>query len=317
MLQVITLNSPKNKNALSTTILQSIQDQLLAAANDPKVKAVLIESHSADYFCSGGDVKQLYTNIQDNDFAKCDQFFSTEYSTDYLVHIFKKPIITWSDGITFGGGLGLIQGATHKIFSPTAVAAMPEVLIGLFPDVGASYFLQKLPQVWKTAVTENAKRLNANESLVLGLCDYVVDKDKKHIINKLKDITWRKGHLENHKLIEGVLTPYALASQKIEYSEQSYETENRAYACPTSLQFVRKQMANGISKKSRACFEMEWQYAHHFCRNQNFKEGVRALLVDKDKKPNWVPEDIALHFEAVTETSFIDFKKTLDTLDAI
>lgn len=317
MLQVITLKSPKNKNALSTTILQSVQDQLVAAAKDPKVKAVLIESDSSDYFSSGGDVKQLYNNIQNNGFHQCDQFFTTEYSTDYLIHIFKKPIITWSDGITFGGGLGLIQGATHKVFSPTAVASMPEVLIGLFPDVGATYFLQKLPQIWKIAVTENARRLNANESLVLGLCDYVINKDKKHIINKLKNITWKKTNSENHQLIEDLLTPHALAPQKIQYVEQPYESENRTYACPASIEFVREQLAQGISKKTRACFEMEWQYAYHFCRAQNFKEGVRALLVDKDKKPNWMPEDVAQHFTAVTAASFVDFKKILDTLDAI
>ncbi|MCB0348965.1 MAG: enoyl-CoA hydratase/isomerase family protein [Bdellovibrionales bacterium] len=317
MLQVITLNSPKNKNALSTELLQSIQTQLIQAAQNPKVKAVWIESATTEYFSSGGDVKSLYHNITNGDLSACDAFFTTEYATDYFIHIFKKPIITWSSGITFGGGLGLIQGASHKIFAANTIAAMPEVLIGLFPDVGASYFLQKLPSAWKTAVTENARRLNAKESLHLGLCDYVIDRDKKHIFNKINNIQWQKSNTDNHKLIEDILSSFATPRQKIDYIEQDYESENRSYACPLSIEFVKKQLQHGIAKKYRHCFEMEWQNAYHFCRNSNFKEGVRALLVDKDKKPVWVAQDVESYFRPVEEKSFDQFKVVLDNLERI
>jgi enoyl-CoA hydratase/carnithine racemase len=317
MLQIITLNSTKNKNALSTSVLQSIKDQLLAAWQNPKVKAIWIESVSSDFFSAGGDVKQLHSAIESQQLELCNEFFTVEYSTDYLIHIFKKPIITWVDGIVFGGGLGLIQGASHKIFSPSAIASMPEVLIGLFPDVGASYFLQKLPQNWKTAVSEKARRLTANECHSLGLCDYLIDIDKAHVLKKLQNLNWGKTNSENHILIEKLLSPISRSITKVTYIENADEKSNEAYACPSSVEFTRGQLKAGIGKSVRRAFEMEWQYAYHFCRSHNFKEGVRALLVDKDRKPQWQEENIDVFFAPVTENCFEEFKKVLDTLDTL
>lgn len=317
MLKVISLSQTKTKNALSTSILKSIYDVLLQAHLDESISAIWLESSSDEYFSAGGDVKELYQAITQNRFSACDLFFTTEYATDYLVHVFQKPIVVWVDGILFGGGLGLIQGASHKIFSSTAICAMPEVLIGLFPDVGASHFLQKVPTPWQEAIAERARRITAYEAHSFGLCNYVISRKKQEIFKAINQLDWQKDIQSNHQLLTDFLSSHHHNTAFPNYQQTAEEIANTNYACPHSVQFVKKQLKRGKTLSLRQTFEAEWQYAYHFCRGPNFKEGVRALLIDKDRQPKWKNDDIDRYFKPVTEKSFAEFTKVLDTLDSL
>ena len=150
ILGVITLNNERQLHALTAPMFTLLQRQLLVWQNHERVVAVFITSTGERAFCAGGDVKALQQALvaTPSEQAKqqlISQYFSAEYAVDYLLHKFSKPIIAWGDGIIMGGGLGLFMGASHRVVTETARIAMPEITIGLFPDVGATWFLNRLP----------------------------------------------------------------------------------------------------------------------------------------------------------------------------
>ena len=145
----ITLNSPDKLNALTLSMMDLIDQQLDAWANEPKVVGVLLDATGDRAFCAGGDVVGVYNAIKKTAKGEVPQFaedfFTCEYRLDYRIHTYKKPIICWGHGVVMGGGIGLMSGASHRVVTPKTRMAMPEITIGLYPDVGGSWFLPKLP----------------------------------------------------------------------------------------------------------------------------------------------------------------------------
>lgn len=144
-----TLNNPKALNALNHPMADALNEQLDQWQNDPHCQAVLLTGDGERAFCAGGDVKYVTVN-QDNEtdsdrFARADAYFASEYRADLAIHRCKKPVIVWGHGVVMGGGMGLMQGADFRVVTPSSRIAMPETAIGLYPDVGANYFLNRVP----------------------------------------------------------------------------------------------------------------------------------------------------------------------------
>ncbi|EWG99884.1 hypothetical protein Q427_22465 [Halomonas sp. BC04] len=150
---VATLNAPKSLNALTLTMAQQLMAKLDAWAVDRSIVAVWLEGAGEKAFCAGGDVVALYRSMTEEgenrgsgrDSVFAETYFTTEYRLDYRIHTYPKPILLWGDGIIMGGGLGLTAGASHRIVTETTRIAMPEITIGLYPDIGASWFLNRMP----------------------------------------------------------------------------------------------------------------------------------------------------------------------------
>src|SRR5450631_2878675 len=140
----VTLNRPDALNVLSLSMLGALRKTLGDHAVDPEVHAVLVRGAGDKAFCAGGDIRALYQSYQESA-SLHREFFITEYALDYLLYSYSKPYAVLMDGITMGGGMGLAQGSTLRIVGEHTRIAMPEVAIGFFPDVGASYFLSRLP----------------------------------------------------------------------------------------------------------------------------------------------------------------------------
>jgi enoyl-CoA hydratase/carnithine racemase len=140
----ITLNRPEALNALSLDMIIELRSLLDGYAADPQIHAVLIKGAGGKAFCAGGDIRALYQSFK-NSGSLHREFFLREYPLDYLLYAYPKPYAVLMDGITMGGGMGLAQGSTLRIVGERTRIAMPEVAIGFFPDVGASYFLSRLP----------------------------------------------------------------------------------------------------------------------------------------------------------------------------
>jgi enoyl-CoA hydratase/carnithine racemase len=140
----ITLNRPEALNALSYEMITELRKVLQACAKDDGVRAIVLQGAGDKAFCAGGDIRALYQSFKDSGKLHHD-FFVAEYSLDYRLHTYPKPYVALIDGITMGGGMGLAQGSTLRVVGERTRIAMPEVGIGLFPDVGASYFLSRLP----------------------------------------------------------------------------------------------------------------------------------------------------------------------------
>ncbi|MDN5849582.1 MAG: enoyl-CoA hydratase/isomerase family protein, partial [Nitrococcus sp.] len=142
------LNAERSLNALSQAMIDALQARLSDWAQDPAIVCVVIEGSGAKAFCAGGDVIALYDSMRahpggPNPVAK--RFFETEYRLDYQIHTYPKPVLCWGHGIVIGGGLGLMAGASHRVVTETSHIAMPEITIGLYPDIGATWFLNRMP----------------------------------------------------------------------------------------------------------------------------------------------------------------------------
>ena len=175
----IQLNSPKTLNALSLEMITCIYSKLLSWQNDQNIVAVFIEGAGDKAFCAGGDVVSLYHDLaydspDEQNTNSAQNYFTQEYQLDFLIQQYKKPIITWGNGIVMGGGVGLMVGASHRIVTENTKLAMPEVTIGLFPDVCGSYFLNKMPNNLGLFVGLTGAMLNAEDAIYSGLANYKV-----------------------------------------------------------------------------------------------------------------------------------------------
>jgi enoyl-CoA hydratase/carnithine racemase len=166
----VTLDRPASLNALSFEMVRVLQAQLRGFARDGGVKAVLLRGAGGRAFCAGGDVRALYNSRQSGE-ALHEAFFVAEYQLDYLLHRYPKPVVALADGITMGGGMGLVQGSGLRIVGEGTRMAMPEVAIGLFPDVGGSYFLSRLPGALGVYLALTGTQIRAADALYTTLAD--------------------------------------------------------------------------------------------------------------------------------------------------
>ena len=319
----IRLLAPRTLNVLTLEMIQKIKNQLELWKSNPEIKCVFIHSEGDRAFSAGGDVKSLYFLIkqarENNQDAGevVNEFFETEYDLDLLLHTYPKPVVAWGHGFIMGGGLGMFLACSHSIVTETSMLSMPEINIGFFPDVGASYFLNKLPNNLGYYLALTAHRLNAKESLDLGMSSYYLPHNKKEICfqqilqienqeelkKKLEELqekpmqeSWLK---KNMQAIEQVVGSKDIQSIYKKFQESNLEDKvwmkNRQtflQGSPTSASIICEQLKRGKGMTLKQVFEMELKLARNLARNQDFPEGVRALLVDKKDKPTWQPSTI-------------------------
>ena len=177
LLGLITLDRFDQLNALTLEMVQGLYDQLKIWETDTRVKGVAINGAGSKAFCAGGDVKQLREAVLTQGLKAADQFFKEEYRLDYLIARYPKPILVFGHGWVLGGGVGLLQGASHTVLNKGATLAMPEVLIGLIPDVGATYYLPRLKHGLGAVLALTGIRISAFEAKAVGWVKYVVPHD--------------------------------------------------------------------------------------------------------------------------------------------
>ncbi|MEN9866501.1 MAG: hypothetical protein RL748_2091, partial [Pseudomonadota bacterium] len=179
-LGVITLDRPKALNSLSLDMVRALTATLLAWRDDANVAAVLIKSSHPRAFCAGGDIRFFYESgraTPQTGSALIEDFFSEEYALNHLIHTFPKPYIALMDGVVMGGGMGIAQAGAQsacRIVTEGTRMAMPEVTIGLFPDVGGSYFLSRTPSHFGRYMALSGETISVADTLLAGLADYYV-----------------------------------------------------------------------------------------------------------------------------------------------
>ena len=324
----VQLNHPKKLNALNTYMIQSLRQELEKWKAREELSAVFIHSDNEKAFCAGGDVAELYYRISESQKKNLDpvpfakEFFHTEYESNYLMTQFPKPIIVWGNGIVMGGGLGLFMSSSHPIATENSLFSMPEVGIGFFPDVGASYFLNQIPNQLGKYLALTSCRWNARGAQFLGLTSWFFDhKDKQKIFDFLKQKTFKNTSdfdfqfrglkkeppflsqqscwIEDfEKEIMKALEFKDLASfydyfSQMEIKDPQWIKNCQAFlqASPNSLAVVFEQLKRAQKEIDlKTIFEMESVLALHLSCSDDFLEGVRALLIDKCKKPKWNPK---------------------------
>jgi enoyl-CoA hydratase len=324
-LGIITLNRPKALNALSLGMIEIIEAAMAGWAKDDRVGAVLIRGAGGKAFCAGGDVRAIATADPSPEAQRLKRaFFAGEYRLNYHIHTYAKPFIAVIDGITMGGGCGLSLHGSHVVATERTALAMPETVLGLFPDVGATWFLNQLAGEMGVYLGLSGVRLRANDLVALGMAQVMVPSDRTEAL--IADLA--AGPLDK-AAIDAALARHAgdagashvaarqsavdrlfavatveaiaekLAGAAEDWAQEALATIKRA--SPTSLKITLRQLRDGRALDLVRIFRTEYRLAVRCTTGHDFPEGVRAILVDKDNAPRWQPDRL----EAV-DTALLD-----------
>jgi len=209
---IMTLNSAKTMNAVDLEMVNLIDEILARWQKDDGIVAMVMHGAGDKAFCAGGDIRQLYESMQasgDEHLKYADAFFTGEYSKNYRVHRFGKPLIAWGHGFVMGGGLGLFIGANHKVGTETLKLAWPEIRIGLFPDVAGSYYLSRLPFPIGHWMALSGSQMNAVDCKDVGLVNYCLANDElNNLIEALRQQSWQENKAMNNQCVRELLTSF-------------------------------------------------------------------------------------------------------------
>ncbi|MFL1493585.1 enoyl-CoA hydratase/isomerase family protein [Pseudomonas antarctica] len=335
----LTLNRPAGLNAITLDMVRSLTAHLQAWAHDPQVYAVVLRGTGEKAFCAGGDIRSLYDSFKNGDTLHED-FFVEEYALDLVIHHYRKPVVALMDGFVLGGGMGLVQGADLRVVTERSRLAMPEVAIGYFPDVGGSYFLPRIPGELGIYLGVTGVQIRAADALYCGLADWYIGSAKlAELDHKFDRLQWQDSPLKD---LQGLLAKLAvqqlpdapLAALRpaidhffalpdvpsiVEQLQQVTVADSHEWALNTAnLMQTRSPLAMAVSlemlRRGRRlpleqCFALELHLDRQWFERGDLIEGVRALIIDKDKSPRWNPPSIHRLDATHVESFFHNFKQ--------
>ncbi|WP_077048464.1 enoyl-CoA hydratase/isomerase family protein [Pseudomonas sp. KK4] len=315
----LTLNRPAGLNALTLDMVRNLHRQLDAWAQDPQVHAVVLRGAGEKAFCAGGDIRSLHDSFKSGDTLHVD-FFVEEYALDNALHHYRKPVLALMDGFVLGGGMGLVQGADLRVVTEKSRLAMPEVGIGYFPDVGGSYFLPRIPGELGIYLGVSGVQIRAADALYCGLADWYLDSAKLALLDqKLDQLQWHDTPLKD---LQGLLATlgvqqlpdaplqalrpaidhfFALPDVPsiVEQLREVTVADSHEWALstaellqtrsPLAMAVTLEMLRRGRRLSLEQCFALELHLDRQWFERGDLIEGVRALLIDKDKQPRWNP----------------------------
>jgi enoyl-CoA hydratase len=317
-LRRITLNRPKALNALTLGMAETMTTFLRAWATDPAIGAVLLDGAGERGFCAGGDIRALYDAAKSGS-SLPREFWATEYRLDVLIARYPKPVVAVMDGLVMGGGVGLSAHASHRIVTERSAVAMPEVAIGFFPDVGACYLLARAPGYAGTHLALTGERMIAADAIYCGLADVQIGGEKLDALpsalaecRTARDVRARLDEMS----VAPAASRLAMARPWIDACYGSDDVEDivkrlRASGddaarvalatietvSPTALKITLRNIRSAVSfQRMEQSFQLDYRVALACVAGHDFIEGIRAAIVDKDRRPAWRPDTL----EAVT-----------------
>jgi enoyl-CoA hydratase len=328
----VTLNRPRALNAFTLDMYRRFDPTLREWADDPAVGAVVIRGAAGRAFCAGGDVRAIYEAGRGvaGDPALTARFFREEYELIRRIHRLPKPYVAIIDGIAMGGGMGVSVNGRHRVTTESATFAMPETGIGLFPDVGATRFLNLCPGHIGRYLGLTGVRIGAPDALYCGFATHFVPRDQVPAL--VEALAMKDEHIEEvlaafvsepgepplaarraaidrgfgGETIEAILDALTAEAQA-GGPDAEWAAETRAgllTKSPTSLKVTLRQLIDGREYDLEAALALEYRLTQHFMRNHDFYEGVRAVLIDRDQRPNWQPASPAEVTEAIVAGYF-------------
>jgi enoyl-CoA hydratase len=299
----VVLNRPDALNALTLDMARALDTRLQEWQADPAVRCVLVRGQGSRAFCAGGDVRRLYDE-RDGDYPRA--FYRAEYRLNARLHRFAKPYIAFLDGIVMGGGVGVSVHGSHRIATENTVFAMPETGIGLFPDVGGSYFLGRCPGALGMYLGLTGARLGAADAIYCGIAQHFMPAKEWDRLSDPDSIAPQP--IEPPKLAQHrALIDRCFGKNSVEEIVAALATEPNPFAAetlavlaaksPTSLKIAHRQIRTGRDLDFDDCMRMEWRMVNRVIAGHDFYEGVRAAIIDKDRTPRWQPARL----EDVTE----------------
>ncbi|KAM3723826.1 3-hydroxyisobutyryl-CoA hydrolase [Dirofilaria immitis] len=351
---IVTLNRPRTLNALNISMVRKLypilkvlrmkdacfygtyflyserfitSTPLRPAAHhcngNPNVPFIFVKGAGGKAFCAGGDIIAVSRSAQANDPSNTiyKDFFREQYTMNHLIGELKVPYIAVMDGITMGGGCGLSLHGKYRIATERTILAMPETAIGLFPDVGGTFFLSRLPYNLGQFMALTGYRVIGADVYHMGLATHFVPSEKlkdledellrtdnkllstgkiDHILNKyhvkeneipnfgLEKRLAQIDHMFSGSTVESIFKK--LRNNGDDFGRKQFNI--LSMKSPTSLKVTFRQLQIGLKMQFHEVFTMEYRLSQRFMKNHDFHEGCRAILIDKDQKPNWKPTSI-------------------------
>ena len=315
----VMLNAERSLNALNQEMAKELRARINEWQNDKNVCAVFLRGAGERAFCAGGDIRGIYRAISIGDFAAADSYFADEYALDFALHYFSKPLICWGGGIAMGGGVGILQGANCRVVTETSRLAMPEVHIGFFPDVAAMWFLSRAPQSAGLFLALTGCEINGADAKFMGLADRLIKNDRRDsVLNSFLELNWRDDIMHNRRIAfdfmkkeESLMpaeSPLNIADAANEINRccddwnldgilSAIRESNSGwiksaasrldYASPLAIALAHRYYFRARHFSLRETFIADYSLAMACLRTREFAEGVRAMVIDKDKKPRW------------------------------
>ncbi|KAI8423932.1 hypothetical protein MSG28_002603 [Choristoneura fumiferana] len=315
---VITLNRPKALNSLNTSMVTKLLPQLQEWESTKT--CVIVKGAGDKSFCAGGDVKAAIDKVEG------PIFFHTEYNVNYLIGKYQIPYIAIINGFTMGGGLGLSVHGRYRVATEKTVIAMPETKIGLFPDVGGSYFLPRLQVNLGLYLGLTGDRLKGKDVVKSGIATHFVPSSRLYeletllsrcsneieiqaLLNKFNEPSEEFTLADNIKHINycfaaGTIEEIIERLLKVKNEWSSKTLEILHSMCPGSLKITLRALQRGAQLELGQCLKMEYRVACRCTESHDFPEGVRALLIDKDNSPKWKPATLAEVTDDYVESFF-------------
>ena len=301
----VTLNRPGVLNALDLAMIHAIQAALDDWRDDPLVHAVVMDAAPGRAFCAGGDIRALRALAMAEDYDAIERFFTAEYALNLAIAQYPKPYISLIDGICMGGGVGISIHGAVRVATEAAQFAMPEAAIGMFPDVGGSFLLPRLRDGFGLYLGLTGARVSAADAVYLGLATHFVPQERiGALARRLAEdgicalaeaaVPPPRGTFPD---LAGCLGPFDASSVRdILGALERLDTEwSRATAAtmrassPTALLWAFELIRRGAGRTLKACLQAELALTPHVMRHPDFREGVRAHVIDKDRTPSWSP----------------------------
>ena len=316
--RIVRLNRPKSLHALDETIASALLEVFEDFHHDDNVKAIWFDSTTPKAFCAGGDVRKLRQLVINDEVATANKFFEQEYALDLLLHNYAKPVLVWGEGYVMGGGLGLFMAAPFRLVTPYSRLAMPEINIGLYPDVGATRFLADRGAIGLfTGLTGSI--MTAAGAYGIGWATHICDMQRDAVLHKMVNVDWEHypagdfraiddtlnsmhrpvgpGPLQNsldviHSVCRGVNFEHdyeaivGLRDARSDWLRQASENLQKGSPATAALTWLLWQWGKQVHSWNEV-FELEIQISDWKIRHPDFVEGVRARLVDKDLSPEW------------------------------
>ncbi|HEY7581564.1 MAG TPA: enoyl-CoA hydratase/isomerase family protein [Acetobacteraceae bacterium] len=305
----IVLNRPQALNALDLGMIRACTRALLAWREDPHVHAAVIEGAGDRAFCAGGDIRALRQYTLDGEPHKAETFFREEYELNLMIATYPKPYIALIDGICMGGGIGVSVHAPYRVATEHAAFAMPETAIGFFPDIGATFFLPRLPGQLGTYLGLTGARMQGADAVHAGLATQFTP--RAHLPGLSHALAADgPGALGPHA---APLPEFSLAAKRAAIDRcfgsdtmadivQRLQALNDDWAAktlgtlrsvsPSALCWTLEALRRGADMTLPQCQAAELALTRTTMRHPDFSEGVRAMVVDKDRNPHWRPADI-------------------------
>lgn len=303
----IRLNRPRAINALNGPMVEALLAQLTDWADDPEVRAVLIDGAGERGLCAGGDVRALREAAVAGDPGAAARFFASEYRMNGLISDYPKPYAAWMDGVVMGGGIGVSAHGSHRLVTERTRAAMPETGIGFYPDIGGLWFLSRAPGELGTYAALTGAPFTGADAVLLGFADRLIGSDEFDEVvaefTETGDVTLGDTAppaplAEQRDWIDSCFTGYDPAEILRRLREHDSEQANQAAdliesRSPFSIAVTLEALRRAADLAVAEVLAQDVTLAGFYADNPDFAEGVRALLVDKDKNPRWQHASVA------------------------